>query len=97
TKPAAEEKQAATAYLFSCSEGEASLEWPEKGHGVFTQYLLEGLGGKAADKEGRITASGLARYVEGQVSLSEYLLVQRKRQKPDFQQFGAAEILLGDR
>jgi formylglycine-generating enzyme required for sulfatase activity len=38
--------------LTSCSTGECSYEEPEWGHGIFTYYLMEGLGG-AADVRGR--------------------------------------------
>jgi alpha-tubulin suppressor-like RCC1 family protein len=32
-----------TAVLFACATGQRAYEWPDKKHGVFTHYLLEGL------------------------------------------------------
>jgi uncharacterized caspase-like protein len=53
------------AYLLSCSRGQRSHEWPEKEHGVFTYYLLQGLAGAASDKEtGEVTADSLARHTQ---------------------------------
>ena len=56
-----------TCVLFSCRLGERAYEWPDKGHGAFTHYLLEGMRGAAADDRGRITVQALGRYVEAQV------------------------------
>ena len=36
-----------TALLSACQAGQRAYEWPAKGHGVFTQCLLEGLDGAA--------------------------------------------------
>ena len=36
-----------TALLSACRSGQRAYEWPAKGHGVFTQYLIEGLDGAA--------------------------------------------------
>ncbi|MCC5829244.1 MAG: caspase family protein, partial [Phycisphaeraceae bacterium] len=36
-----------TALLSACRSGQRAYEWPGRGHGVFTQYLLEGLDGAA--------------------------------------------------
>ncbi|MCC5828726.1 MAG: SUMF1/EgtB/PvdO family nonheme iron enzyme [Phycisphaeraceae bacterium] len=57
----------ATCVLFSCRPGERAYEWPAKGHGAFSHYLLEGLRGAAAVPEGRITVQSLGRYVEAHV------------------------------
>ncbi|MFP4381341.1 MAG: SUMF1/EgtB/PvdO family nonheme iron enzyme [Candidatus Sumerlaeia bacterium] len=49
--------------LASCGIGEVSYEDSNKGHGVFTYYLLEGLGGKAhANPDGFITLYTLFQY-----------------------------------
>jgi uncharacterized caspase-like protein/WD40 repeat protein len=49
-----------TAILVSCDVGEASYEWDEKGHGVFTYFLLDGLGGSAdRDRDHLVTAHEL--------------------------------------
>lgn len=49
--------------LLSCDEGQQSWEFPDLGHGVFSYYLMLGLGGEAADAQGIIDADGLYRYV----------------------------------
>jgi hypothetical protein len=49
--------------LLSCDEGQQSWEFPDLGHGVFSYYLMRGLGGEAADDQGIIDADGLYRYV----------------------------------
>ena len=41
--------------LQSSQRGQQSYEDPDLQRGVFTHYIVEGLRGKAADKEGRIT------------------------------------------
>jgi uncharacterized caspase-like protein len=47
---------------------EVALELPALGHGIFTYYLLEGLGGKAdRNGDGIVTVSELYEYVEDQV------------------------------
>lgn len=47
---------------------EVALELPDLGHGIFTYYLLEGLGGKAdRNGDGIVTVSELYEYVEDQV------------------------------
>lgn len=55
------------AILYSCSEGERSYEWRDRGRGYFSYFLEEGLRGKAADVSGRITVEGLAQYVQARV------------------------------
>jgi uncharacterized caspase-like protein len=35
-----------------------------EGHGVFTYTILQGMGGKAKDREGKVTVNGLATYIE---------------------------------
>jgi formylglycine-generating enzyme required for sulfatase activity len=51
------------AALFSCSDGQDSLEDPELGHSVFFYHVLKGWQGDAADTEGRVTLNSLAGYV----------------------------------
>ena len=41
-----------TAFLAACRSGQRAYEWPAKGHGVFTYYLLQGLAGPAWTPEG---------------------------------------------
>lgn len=50
--------------LASCDISERSYEWPEKNHGVFTHFFLEGLHGLAdSNKDGAIWADELNLYV----------------------------------
>ncbi len=63
-KPVAGEvKSRNLATLFACNVGERSYEWPEKGHGFFTYYLVEGL--RQGDK---VTLGALSSYVREQVA-----------------------------
>jgi len=58
------------AYLSSCEPGQKSFESkPPIQNGVFTRYLLEGLGGakEAADPDGVVTFDTLTQYVRGKV------------------------------
>jgi uncharacterized caspase-like protein len=60
---AATSKERNLATLFACNVGERSYEWPEKGHGFFTYYLVEGL------KSGTdVTLGGLSNFVRDKVS-----------------------------
>jgi hypothetical protein len=65
----------------SCAKDEESLEDDETRHGIFSYYLLEGLGGKAADK-GQITLLGLAKYVTEQTQRKAYQIDSASRQRP---------------
>jgi len=56
------------AVLFACSVGERAYEWPEKKQGVFSYYLVRGFKGEAADASGRVTVTGLATYLQQQVT-----------------------------
>jgi uncharacterized caspase-like protein len=84
--------QAGAAILFACSEGQRAYEWPEKQHGVFTYYLVDGLQGKAADASGQVTVNSLAEYLQNRVG--RWSAEQNKAQLPDLEQKGAARILL---
>lgn len=53
--------------LNATGEKQSSYEEPQFGHGVFTQYVVRGLNGEAADENGLIYFGGLARYVEDNV------------------------------
>lgn len=48
--------------LTSCSPGETSMEDDKLQHGVFMHYVLDGLRGRAANKDGLITLSSLYDY-----------------------------------
>jgi hypothetical protein len=56
-----------TTILLSTRPGGFSYEDRELGHGIFTYYLLEGLRGKAAGKDGFVTFYDLEKYVETSV------------------------------
>ncbi len=56
-----------SATLYACNVGERAYEWSEKGHGVFSYYLLEGLNGKVANSQGQVTVTGLAEYTQSKV------------------------------
>lgn len=56
-----------TAILLSTRPGGFSYEDQELGHGIFTYYLLDGLRGKAAGKDGFVTFYDLEKYVESSV------------------------------
>jgi uncharacterized caspase-like protein len=90
---------AGTALFMACSAGERAWEWDEKGHGVFTYYLLEGLKGRAKDNTGRVTMPDLAEYVQKSVVRwsEQNLDATQKRQKPDLIQSGAAKVVLAEK
>ncbi len=50
-----------TALLSSCRSGQRAREWPARGHGVFSQFLIEGIDG-AAWKADELELEGLASY-----------------------------------
>ena len=56
-----------TGILYSTRAGLFSYEDPALGHGVFTNFLLEGLRGKAAGSDGLVTLFDLANYVNANV------------------------------
>lgn len=56
-----------TATVFSCSEGERSWEWGDKGQGFFTFYLAEALRTGAYDSQGQATLQGLVSYLRERV------------------------------
>ena len=74
----------ASAALFSCKCGERAFETPKlgKGHGVFFYHVLQGLKGKAKNRKGEVTWSGLADYVTEKVS-DERAGAHRRRRQAD--------------
>ena len=55
--------------ISAAGPNELALELPALGHGVFTYYLLRGLGGEAdRDKDSIVTLSELYEYLEDRVS-----------------------------
>ena len=71
------------AILTSCKNGQASYEYPEKNHGVFSYYLLEGLKGEAdTDKDCIITVPDANNYVSKK--MREWSLNTGNEQNPYF-------------
>ncbi len=56
------------ATLLSCDVGQRSWEDPPNQHGAFTEQLLNGLRGEAAEPDGRVLLSRLAGYVRERVA-----------------------------
>lgn len=52
-----------TVTFFSCRVGQRSYEWSEKSMGFFTYFLVKGLRGSAANREGNVTVSSLEKYL----------------------------------
>jgi len=68
------------ALLFqSSAKGEISLEDDEFKQGIFSHYIVEGLSGKATDKEGRVTLLSLSAYVIDKTRRRAYDLETRRQ------------------
>jgi formylglycine-generating enzyme required for sulfatase activity len=68
--------------LTSCSVGECSYEEEEWGHGIFTYYLLEGLGGAADERRrGYVTMLDLYQYASEKTT-TYVKRVKKEEQKP---------------
>ncbi len=86
------------ALFFAAKSGHRSFENPEIKHGIFTYYLLEGLQGKAADRDDEITFQGLANYVSKQVERNSPALLQvsaADAQKPNLMGNLTGTVVLG--
>ena len=59
----------ARAVYYACSVGERSFERADVDNGVFTHYLLQGLGGKAAAADGYVDLLTLKAFVDGEMLL----------------------------
>lgn len=68
------------AILLATKPGAYSYEDSDLSHGVFTYFLLDGLRGKAAGKDGFVTFHDLSDYVER--SVSAYAMKKDQAQKP---------------
>ncbi len=84
-----------SATLYACNVGERAYEWSEKGHGVFSYYLLEGLNGKAANSQGQVTVTGLAEYTQRKV-VDWAETYRNKKQTPWLDQSGGAKLVLAE-
>jgi len=79
--------------LSSSKAGEVSYEYPEKGHGVFTYYLVKGLKGEAdQDSNGYITVSEAYRYVYN--SVVRWSREHKRRQTPSMEAKTSGEVVL---
>jgi TPR repeat protein len=67
TRPQKEEVPGGVAALFSCSAEQESFESDRLRHGAFFYHVLEGLRGKAANKDGTVELSRLFAYVTEEV------------------------------
>jgi len=83
--------------LSSCALREASHEWKEQGHGVFTYYLLEALGGAAdRDNDRLVTADEAARYTCEKVK--EWAYQHNRKQNPQREYYAVSgDIVLACR
>jgi tetratricopeptide (TPR) repeat protein len=78
----------AAATIFSCGRGQSSYEWTEKNRGFFTYFLLRGLEGGAADRDGKVTLNSLEAYLSKNVR--DTVKLQRARdQVPWIERSGA--------
>ena len=77
-----------SAVLLACSEGERAWEFPKAEHGVFTYFLLEGLKGKAKDKDGLVSLPQLAEFVKEGVR--QWSVESGRAQTPDLRLSGEA-------
>ena len=82
-----------SATLYACAVGERAYEWPEKQHGVFSYYLLEGLNGKAANSNGEVVVTDLADYTQRKV-MKWAQEVRGKKQTPWLDQSGGSKLVL---
>lgn len=67
------------AVLSATSDDQTALPYHEKGHGIFTYYLLKHL----QDTKGNVTLSDLKDYITKEVSLNSSI-INRKKQTPTF-------------
>jgi tetratricopeptide (TPR) repeat protein len=63
TRPPVPRPASGVAAFFSCQASEKALEDPELKHGVFFNFVIEGLRGEAANASGDVTLLGLADFV----------------------------------
>lgn len=97
---AARSKSAAgttTALLSACRSGQRAYEWPAKGHGVFTQWILEGLD-SIAWRDKQLDFKQLATFVSQQVrKWSASTPGIQSSQEPWYEEFGdPCPLIIGD-
>ena len=67
TRPLIPKPEGGTVAFFSCSEGQKAYENEKVGRGFFTDSLIRGLSGDAADKDGEITIPLLENFLKKDV------------------------------
>ncbi len=70
------------AAFFSCQPGQISFEDKDLKHGVFFHFVIEGLKGKAANRDGRVTLPSLQDYVYSSVKNHVFNKFSETIQKP---------------
>jgi hypothetical protein len=86
------ESRTGAAVLFAAAPSERALEFEDRERGLFSFYLVDGLGGKAdKDKDGRITAREMTGYVKDKVY--EKSLLKGDSQTPGLLENGGADAL----
>lgn len=85
-----------TALLSACGPGQRAYEWPAKGHGVFSHYLIDGIK-QAAWVDQKLGFRELAAYTAREVRRwSDKAAGASLSQEPWYEEFGLPEpILLG--
>jgi len=85
-----------TAAIFTaCSEGQRAYEWDEKEHGIFTYYMLEGIGG-AAWKGDKLSFGDLVNYTQQKVK--EWAKEEKISQIPWYKEIGDCNpMILADK
>lgn len=93
TRPDLPEPPKGVAAFFSCSEKEKAYDSDKLRHGVFFNYVVEGLRGGAAGKDGNVTVNNLSEYVKRRVK--DYVRTEHGvLQKPDIMGKNYDEITL---
>lgn len=80
--------------LYSTGQGRFSYEAPALEHGIFSYFLLQGLQGKAAQKDGLILFGDLANYVSKEVKRWSFTNLS-KTQKPFRAGESSGQFLVG--
>src|ERR1044072_5869751 len=86
----------AFATLYATSKGDRAYEYTEKQQGYFSWAVVDGLSGKAADENGRVTLGSLVKYIEQIVPLQVKIDLGNRRQFPyaDIGGYKANELVL---
>jgi len=74
-----------TILLSSCSPGECAYEWAEKGHGIFTFYLLEAM-------KARKHVTGWLSQITSESVYNKAQELHREKQQPNIRMVGGCDI-----